>query len=189
MNRTQNALLNKPSTCERHWDVPLNENVDYLDGISAIGRLLVTPSELPSASRNIRVTQGRYVKADGSVAVFAGVGSFGLPPSSTQAVWLSEAGTLSCSGDFPVSMHLPLATVVTGPEAVLSIVDERVVLRMCAWTQNGGAVNNAEGAVVESPAPSSASAVGSAPELEARVAALTRKVDVLVSALERRGHL
>jgi hypothetical protein len=49
-SHTTNALLAKPAASDRYWDIPLNANADFLDGISSIGRLLVTPAEVPSAS-------------------------------------------------------------------------------------------------------------------------------------------
>jgi hypothetical protein len=132
--RTPNALMCKPGTSDRNWDLPLNANTDFLDGMSSIGRLLVTPSELPSESFSVRVTPGPYVKADGSVNTFAGIDGYGLLASSTTTLWLTDAGILSASDAFPTTPHVRLATVVTGPTCVQSVIDERVGARTCCAT-------------------------------------------------------
>jgi hypothetical protein len=123
---TANALLQKPATADRYWDVPLNANSDFLDGVSAIGRLLVTPTEVPSATLNVRVTPGTYVTANGTIGTFAGVASQALPASTTTYLWLTDAGVLSASASFPTAAHVRLASVATGPSSVLSVVDGRV---------------------------------------------------------------
>jgi hypothetical protein len=128
---TANALLQKPATADRNWDVPLNANSDFLDGVAAIGRLLVTPTETPSATLNVRVTAGTYVKSDGSVGSFPGAGSYGLPASTSTALWLTDPGVLSASAAFPTTPHVRLATVVTGPGSVQSVTDERIGPRTC----------------------------------------------------------
>jgi hypothetical protein len=123
---TPNALLQKPATADRYWDVPINANADFLDGISAIGCLLVTPTESPSATLNVRVTAGSYMTANGTIGVYPGVGSYTLPASSTTYLWLTDAGVLSASAAFPTTAHVRLAHVVTGPASVQSVLDERV---------------------------------------------------------------
>jgi hypothetical protein len=128
---TANALLKKPSTADRYWDVPLNANSDFLDGVSAVGQLLVTPTEVPSATLNVRVTAGNYVMANGTVGSFPGVSSYALPASTSLVLWLTDAGVLSASAAFPTSPHVRLATVVTGPASVQTITDGRVGLRTC----------------------------------------------------------
>ena len=122
---TTNALLRKPATTDRYWDVPLNANADFLDGVAAIGRLVATPTETPSASLNVRVTGGSYRKADGTVGAFPGVSSYTLPGSSTATLWLTDSGMLTSSTSFPTSAHVRIATVVTGASTILSILDER----------------------------------------------------------------
>lgn len=123
---TANALLSKPATADRNWDVPINANSDFLDGVSAIGRLLVTPTEVPSATLHVRVTGGPYIAADGTVGSFPGVPSYALPASSTLYLWLTDSGLLSASNAFPATAHVRLAHVVTGASAVQTVVDERL---------------------------------------------------------------
>lgn len=128
---TANALLKKPAAADRNWDVPVNANADFLDGVAAIGLLIVTPTEVPSATLNVRVTAGTYLKADGTAGAFPGVASYGLPASATAYLWLTDAGVLSASSAFPTTAHVRLAHVVTGPSSVLAVVDERVGPRTC----------------------------------------------------------
>jgi hypothetical protein len=128
---TPNAFLQKPATADRNWDVPINANADFLDGVAAIGLLVVTPTEIPSATLNVRVTGGSYVKADGTVGVFPGVASYALPASLTAYLWLTDSGVLSASSAFPATAHVRLAHVVTGPASVQAVVDERVGSKTC----------------------------------------------------------
>ena len=143
---TLNALMSKPATCDRYWDIALNSNADFLDGVSSIGCLLVTPTEVPSASLNVRVTAGSYMKADGTVGTYSGASTFSLPASSTQSLWLSDSGVLSVAGAWPTTAHLRLATVVTGAASVQSIVDERIGLQTCCAGQG----SSSSGSIVAS---------------------------------------
>ena len=70
---TTNAFLLKPATADRFWDIPINANADLLDGVAAIGSLIVTPAEFPSATLNVRVTSGSYIMANGTVGLFQNV--------------------------------------------------------------------------------------------------------------------
>ena len=109
---TANAFLLKPATAQRNWDAAINANSDTLDGMSAIGQLVVTSAELPSATLNIRVTGGSYGKGDGTIGSYAGVAAFALPASSTSCVWLTDPGVLTASPTFPTTAHVRLAQVV-----------------------------------------------------------------------------
>ena len=124
-------MIGKPATADRNWDVTINANSDLLDGMSAIGRLVVTPTESPSATLNVRVTSGSYLRADGTIGVFAGVTSFSLTPSSTSFLWLTDSGTLTLSSAFPTTAHVRLAHAVTGASSILATIDERVGPQTC----------------------------------------------------------
>lgn len=123
---TLNAQLQKPATADRNWDIPINANADYLDGVSAIGQLVVTPQEMPSVSLNVRVTAGTYVKADGTFGTFPGATNYLMSASSTTCLWLSDGGVLSSSSAFPSTAHVRLAQVVTTATTVQSVADARV---------------------------------------------------------------
>jgi hypothetical protein len=122
---TTNARLQKPAAADRHWDVPLNANADYLDGLAAVGGLAVTALEVPSASLSCRIASGGYIKANGTVGTYAG-GSLTLPASATSYIWLTDAGVLSSGAAWPTTPNLPLARVQTGPSTILQIVDARL---------------------------------------------------------------
>lgn len=124
---TQNACLQKPATSDRYWDVPLNANADFLDALSAIGSLIVSPAEFPSATLNVRVSAGFFIKGDGTIASFPGVASYALGASQTLQLWLTDAGVVSSGTSFPTTAHVRLASVVTGTSSIQSISDARVV--------------------------------------------------------------
>lgn len=122
---TTNVRLQKPAAADRQWDVPLNANADYLDGLAAVGGLAVTALEAPSASLSCRVAGGAYLKANGTIGTYAG-GSLALPASATSYVWLTDTGVLSSGTVWPTSPNLPLARVMTGTSTILQVVDARL---------------------------------------------------------------
>lgn len=122
---TTNARLQKPAAADRLWDVPLNANADYLDGLAAVGGLAVTSLEVPSASLSCRIAAGAYLKANGTVGSYAG-GSLALPANATSYIWLTDAGVLGSGSAWPTTANLPLAQVQTGPSAVLQVADARI---------------------------------------------------------------
>ena len=124
---THNACLQKPATSDRYWDIPLNANADFLDSLSSIGALIVSPTEIPSATLNVRVSAGSYIKGDGTVASFPGATSYPLGASQSLQLWLTDSGVLSSGTSFPTTAHVRLATVVTGVSSIQSIQDARVV--------------------------------------------------------------
>lgn len=128
---TANALIRKPATADRNWDVAMNANFDQLDGVAAIGRLAVTTTEIPSTTLNIRVTSGNFVKSDGTVATYAGSAAYAVPPSTSLCFWLTDAGVLTASTAFPATAHVRLAQVSTGISSVQSVSDERVGPQTC----------------------------------------------------------
>jgi hypothetical protein len=123
---TTNALLQKPGTADRNWDIPLNANADLLDGLTAIGGLMVTVTEVPSATLNVQVSGGNYIKADGTIGSFAGISQYSLPASTTFDLWLTDAGILTGGTAFPTTAHVRLAQVVAGATSISSINDQRI---------------------------------------------------------------
>jgi hypothetical protein len=123
-----NTKLGKPAVADRNWNVALNANADVLDALAPIGGLCVTTLEVPSASLSVQVAPGSFRKSDGTVETFAGASSFALGTSQSSALYLTENGALSVSTTgYPTTACVPLATVVTGPSAITSITDNRVV--------------------------------------------------------------
>ncbi len=126
---TTNVRLQKPSTADRQWDVPLNGNADYLDGLAAVGGLAVTALEVPSSSLSCRVAAGTYMKSDGSAGTCAGIASLAVAPGATSSVWLTDAGVAASGPAFPAAPHVRLAQVQAGPGSILQVVDARVAYR------------------------------------------------------------
>ena len=121
-----NARLQKPGVADRQWDLPINANTDAIDAMTAVGGLVVTTTETPSATLKVRVAAGTFIQANGTVGVFAGSSSFGLSRSTTTYLWLDGLGALASGLAFPDSAHLRLAHVVAGSNSVLQVVDERI---------------------------------------------------------------
>lgn len=123
---TANARLQMPATSDRNWDVPINANSMALDGMTSVGGLAVTTTETPSATLQVRVSSGNFIKSDGTIVSLPGLPSLAIPSSSTVYLWLTDAGVLSSGPAFPTSAHLRLAHVISGPYSVSQVVDERV---------------------------------------------------------------
>jgi hypothetical protein len=123
---TANAQLQMPATSDRNWDVPINANAEILDGMTAIGGLAVTTTEVPSATLQVAVSPGNFVNSSGVIVAFVGTSPFVVPPSSTSCLWLTDAGVLTPGSSFPTSAHLRLAQVVSGPTSLIQVVDERI---------------------------------------------------------------
>jgi hypothetical protein len=135
-NYTSNSQLQKPATADRNWDVQLNANFDALDGMTAIGGLVVTPADPRSATLSVRISQGNYRKSDGSIGAFAGVSSYLLAAETATFLWLTDAGALSAGAAFPTTAHVRLASVATGTNSIISVNDQRV---QCASSGSGTA--------------------------------------------------
>jgi hypothetical protein len=123
---TPNAQLQMPATSDRNWDVPINANAEILDGMTAIGGLAVTTTEIPSATLQVAVSPGNFINSSGVIVNYAGTSPFVVPPSSTVYLWLTGAGVLTSGASFPTSVHLRLAQVVSGTTSLTQVVDERI---------------------------------------------------------------
>jgi hypothetical protein len=123
---TVNAGLQMPATSDRNWDVPLNANAEALDGMTAIGGLAVTTTEYPSATLQVAVSPGNFIKSDGTVVSFAGASVYVIQASSKVDLWLTDAGVVNSGSSFPTTAHLRLAQVVSGTTSIDQIIDERV---------------------------------------------------------------
>jgi hypothetical protein len=123
---TNNIRLQKPSTADRQWDVPLNANADSIDALAAVGGLAVTSMESPSLSLNCRISAGTYVTANGSSGSFAGLASLTLTANTTFYIWITDAGVAGSGTSFPATPHVRLAQAVTGPTSIVQIIDARM---------------------------------------------------------------
>ncbi len=123
---TPNAGFQKPATSDRNWDVPINANADALDGLTAIGALAVTTTEYPSATLNVAIAAGNFIKSDGTIVNFMGASSYSIPSSSTVVFWLDDSGDLHSGSSFPTTAHLRLAQVISASSSIDTIIDERI---------------------------------------------------------------
>jgi hypothetical protein len=124
---TPNAKLAMPSIGDTGWAVPVNANCALIDALSPVGGLAVTTTEVPSASLNIAVAAGTYIRQDGTIGAFAGNSSQVLAASSTRVLYLdlTNSGALAVATAYPNTPHVRLATVVAGPTTISSITDNR----------------------------------------------------------------
>jgi hypothetical protein len=137
---TPNTKLGQPALGDTGWSVPLNANCTTLDGLSACGNLCCTIYEVPSASLNIAVAAGNYVKQDGTIVTYAGAASTAVTASATNYLYLdltaSGALTVNTSG-FPSTAHVRLAVVVAGGSAITSVTDARLPFVACGSILDG----------------------------------------------------
>jgi hypothetical protein len=136
---TPNIALAMPTSGDRAWNVPLNGNCSTLDALAPVGNLAVTPTETPSASLNVHVAAGSFIKQDGTIASFTGVNSQPLLAAATWVLYLDGTNSwmLTIQRAYPTTPHVKLATVVTGPSTITSIVDNRQCFPVCGSIADG----------------------------------------------------
>ena len=124
---TPNAKLAMPAIGDTGWAVPINANCAALDMLAAVGNLAVTTIEVPSASLNVAISPGSYIKQDGSIGTFPGAAPQPVAASTTQVLYLDlpNAGALAITAAYPTTPHVRLATVIAGASSISSIVDNR----------------------------------------------------------------
>jgi len=136
---TPNIALAMPASGDRTWNVPLNGNCSILDALAAVGNLCVTTTETPSASLNVHVAAGSFVKQDGTVGTYAGAVSQALLASARWVLYLDGTASwaLMIASAYPTTPHVRLATVVTGSGAITSIADNRQCFMVCGTIADG----------------------------------------------------
>lgn len=140
---TSNLKLAKPAVADRYWDVPLNANTSAIDALAPIAGLAVTLHETPSTTLTVAISAGKYRKADGSIATYAGSSSTSITAASTKVLYLDASGTLQVQASYPATTHVRLATVVADTTTIASITDDRVSAAVSLFT---GLVNAADDA-------------------------------------------
>jgi hypothetical protein len=126
---TNNVHLAMPATGDRTWNVPVNGNAQILDALAPVGALAVVTTEIPSASLNVQVAAGGYLKQDGAIGSFAGSLSQAVAASATNYLYLdlTNAGALAInSTGYPTTAHVRLATVMTGTTTITAVTDARI---------------------------------------------------------------
>jgi hypothetical protein len=128
-----------PALGDTGWSVPVNGNCTLLDALLPVGSLAVTTTEVPSATLNIAVATGTYIKQDGTIGTFAGSTSQAMGASSTQVLYLdlTNAGALTVAAAYPTTAHVRLATVVAGASTISSITDNRQCFKVVGSWADG----------------------------------------------------
>ena len=128
---TANTKLAKPALGDTGWSTPLNGNCTTLDGLTPVGGLCVTLTEVPSASLNVKVAAGNYVQQDGTVGNLRRHRLPGDHASTTKVLYLdlTASGALTVGSSYPTTAHVRLATVVAGTSTITSITDNRQCVR------------------------------------------------------------
>lgn len=129
---TTNLKLLKPDLNEEGWGDTANDNYDALDAAPAVGWFAPTAG---STALTLDVAAGSYVKADGTVASFAGSTGLSVPTSATTLYWLADAGTVASGSSWPTTPHLRLASVTADGSAITGILDARTPFRIAAPAQ------------------------------------------------------
>ncbi len=130
---TPNIQLAMPASGDRTWNMPVNGNALLLDSLAPVGALSVVTTEVPSATLNVRVAAGSYLKQDGTIGSYAGSSSQTMTASATSYLYLdltnSGVLTVNTSG-FPSTAHVRLATIVAGLSTITAITDARVAFHV-----------------------------------------------------------
>jgi hypothetical protein len=137
---TPNIQLAMPAPGDRTWNVAVNGNGHALDALAPVGGLAVVTTEVPSATLNVHVAAGNYLRQDGTVATYAGSVSQAMTASATNYLYLdlTNSGALVANtSGFPTTAHVRLATVVAGATTITSITDARVAFHVAGSFVDG----------------------------------------------------
>ena len=138
---TPNTKLGQPALGDTGWSTPLNANCTTLDGLSPVGGLCVTTYEQPSASLNVAVAAGNYVKQDGTIATYAGAASQAVTASATNYLYLDLTELRRADGQHDRlsddRARMRLAVVVAGSSTITSVTDSRLAFTACGSVLDG----------------------------------------------------
>ncbi len=137
---TTNVQLAMPATGDRTWNVSVNGNAQVLDALAPVGALAVVTTEVPSATLNVRVAAGSYLKQDGTIGTYAGSSSQSMTASVTNYLYLdlTNSGALVVNTNgFPTTAHVRLATVIAAASTITSITDVRVAFHVIGSFADG----------------------------------------------------
>jgi hypothetical protein len=136
---TANIGLAMPALGDRNWNTPLNANWTAIDSLGPVGNLNVRTAEHPSASLNVDVATGTFIKQDGTIGSFAGATVQPIAASSTKFLYLdgTNSWALTIGATYPTTPHVRLASVVTGSSTVTSITDQRQCFPVCGSIADG----------------------------------------------------
>lgn len=143
---TPNAKIRLPANNDGGWDVLTNNNWSLVDAQAAIGWFAVTTTEVPSTTLNVAVAAGTFISRAGAFVTYAGTASQAMTASTTNYVYLTDAGALTVNNTgFPASTNIvPLAVVVAGTASITSITDAR---RPFHSAGGGPVINSSSGTI------------------------------------------
>jgi hypothetical protein len=129
-----------PAPGDRNWNVSVNGNAQALDALASVGALAVVTSEVPSATLNVNVAPGSYLRQDGTIGLNAGAARQPMTASASNYLYLdltnSGALTVNTSG-FPATAHVRLAVVVAASSTITSVTDARVAFSVIGSIADG----------------------------------------------------
>ena len=137
---TTNVQLAMPAPGDRTWNVPVNGNAQVLDALAPLGALAVVTTEVPSATLNVHVAAGSYLKQDGTIGMYAGSASQPMTASATNYLYLdlTNSATLTVNtAGFPATAHVRLAIVAAGGSSITTITDARVAFQVVGAFADG----------------------------------------------------
>jgi hypothetical protein len=129
-----------PAPGDRTWNVPVNGNAQVLDALAPVGALAVVTSEVPSATLNVNVAAGSYLKQDGAIGSNGGATSHPMTASASNYLYLdlTNSGSLTANtSGFPATAHVRLAVVDAGTSTITSITDARVAFSVIGSFADG----------------------------------------------------
>jgi hypothetical protein len=104
----------------------MDQLMDQLDAMGALGALNVRPLELPSTTLHVRVTAGVVRLNNNTRATVAAVPTLTVITATTNYVYVNDSGAVvTNTTGWPAANVAPLAIVTTDATRVLTIVDQR----------------------------------------------------------------
>jgi hypothetical protein len=135
---TSNVKLGEPAVGDTGWGVTLNNALSTLDALAPVGHLAVSTHEVPSASLQVDIAAGAYVKQDDSVGTFNAT-TVTLGTNLTLNLYLdgtSGFALVTNQSSWPSTAHVRLAIVVAGGTTITSVTDARKFLNVVGtWAE------------------------------------------------------
>jgi hypothetical protein len=140
---TNSVQLAMPAFNQSGWNVEVNANCTLLDVLNPVGDFCCTTTEVPSATLNVKVAGGQFVKADGSVVTYAGTASQAITTATTKVLYLDGTASwaLTAAASYPTTAHVRIATVVAGATTITSIADNRQCFEPVGTLFDGTTIN------------------------------------------------
>jgi hypothetical protein len=140
---TNSVQLAMPAFNQSGWNVEVNANCTLLDVLNPVGDFCCTTTEVPSATLNVKVAGGQFVKADGSVVTYAGTASQAITTATTKVLYLDGTASwaLTVAASYPTTAHVRIATVVAGATTITSISDNRQCFEPVGTMFDGTVIN------------------------------------------------